>query len=106
LGQLAQALAEIEQNLVELGQDIKSLKSYVAELEEENLRLKKQISVVAETSLENLQKNAMKIRQEAWENMDKLYSEGSHICHVYFGEPLSDACLFCGAMLATRGHDE
>jgi regulator of replication initiation timing len=99
LGQFTQAISEIEDNLGRLLDEVKSLRQYVQYLEEENIKLKRQICAVSEADTERVQKNAAKIQKEAHENLERLYTEGFHVCHLYFGEQLDGPCLFCTAFL-------
>ncbi len=99
MGQFTQAISEIEDNLGRLLDEVKSLRQYVQYLEEENIKLKRQICAVSEADTERVQKNAAKIQKEAHENLERLYTEGFHVCHLYFGEQLDGPCLFCTAFL-------
>ncbi|NLI91710.1 MAG: DNA replication initiation control protein YabA [Peptococcaceae bacterium] len=99
MGQLHQAISEVEENLSRLLNEIRSLRQYVEYLEDENAKLKRQLCAVSEADTARVQKNAARIQKEAHENLEKLYSEGFHVCHIYFGEPLEGSCLFCNAFL-------
>jgi len=99
LGQLTQAITEVEENLAKLLNEVKSLRQYVEYLEEENIKLKRQLCAVSEADTARVQKNASRIQKEAHENLEKLYEQGFHVCHIYFGEPLEGSCLFCNAFL-------
>ncbi len=99
MGQLNQAITEVEENLGKLLNEVKSLKQYVEYLEEENIKLKRQLCAVSEADTARVQQNASKIQKEAHENLEKLYSQGFHVCHIYFGEPMEGSCIFCNAFL-------
>lgn len=99
MGQLFQAISEVEENLSRLLTEVRSLRQYVEYLEDENAKLKRQLCAVSEADTARVQKNAARIQKEAHENLEKLYSEGFHVCHIYFGEPLEGSCLFCNAFL-------
>jgi regulator of replication initiation timing len=99
LGQLYQAISEVEENLSRLLNEVKSLRQYIEYLEEENVKLKRQLCAVSEADTARVQKNAARIQKEAHVNLEKLYSEGFHVCHIYFGEPMEGSCLFCNAFL-------
>jgi regulator of replication initiation timing len=99
LGQLYQAISEVEENLSKLLNEVKSLRQYIEYLEEENVKLKRQLCAVSEADTARVQKNAARIQKEAHVNLEKLYSEGFHVCHIYFGEPMEGSCLFCNAFL-------
>ena len=99
LGQLSQAMTEVEENLGKLLEEISRLKHYIDVLEDENMRLKRQLCALSDAEAERVQHNADLIQEQARENLDKLYQEGFHVCHIYFGEPLEGTCLFCNAFL-------
>ncbi|UWG97671.1 initiation control protein YabA [Dehalobacter sp. DCM] len=99
MGQLYQAITEIEENLSSLLGEVKSLRQYIEYLEEENVKLKRQLCAVSEADTARVQKNGAKIQKEAQENLEKLYQEGFHVCHIYFGEPVEGSCIFCNAFL-------
>ncbi len=99
MGQLYQAITEVEENLSRLMIEVRSLRQYVEYLEDENVKLKRQLCAVSEADTARVQKNAARIQKEAHENLEKLYNEGFHVCHIYFGEPLEGSCLFCNAFL-------
>ncbi|MDR1960710.1 MAG: DNA replication initiation control protein YabA [Gracilibacteraceae bacterium] len=103
MGRLAQAFTEVEDHVAVLWQEIKSLKEYVVSLEDENTRLQRELSILSETDAALLRANSSQIRREAAENLEKLYQEGFHVCHLFFGEPMTEPCLFCAAFLR---HDE
>ena len=99
VGQFSQALTEIGDNLGELIEEIGKLKFYIESLEDENTRLKRQMCALSDREAERVQHNSDLIREQARENLDKLYQEGFHVCHIYFGEQLEESCLFCNAFL-------
>ena len=99
VGQLHQAITEVEENLSRLLNEVKSLRQYIEYLEEENTNLKRQLCAVSEADITRIQKNASKIQKEAHKNLEKLYEQGFHVCHIYFGEPMETNCLFCNAFL-------
>lgn len=99
MGQLYQAITEIEENLSRLLGEVKSLRQYIEYLEEENVKLKRQLCAVSEADTARVQTNGAKIQKEAQENLEKLYKEGFHVCHIYFGEPVEGSCIFCNAFL-------
>jgi regulator of replication initiation timing len=99
VGQLHQAITEVEENLSRLLNEVKSLRQYIEYLEDENINLKRQLCAVSEADINRIQKNASKIQKEAHENLEKLYEQGFHVCHIYFGEQMESNCLFCNAFL-------
>jgi regulator of replication initiation timing len=99
LGQFSQAMAEVEENLSKLLEEIRRLKHYIDSLEVENTNLKRQLCVLSGAQADRVQNNANKIQKVARENLDKMYQEGFHVCHIYFSEMLDGVCLFCSALL-------
>ena len=99
MGQFSQAMTEVEESLAGLLAEIGRLRHYIEGLEDENTRLKRQLCALSDAEAERVQHNANLIREHARENLDKLYMEGFHVCHIYFGEPLDGVCLFCSAFL-------
>ena len=78
MSQLTQALVEVEEKLISLLEEVRSLRPYIKSLEEENIRLKR----------------------ESYALPVRLYREGFHVCHLHFGQPLEvGACLFCAGFL-------
>ncbi|MCL1790940.1 MAG: DNA replication initiation control protein YabA [Peptococcaceae bacterium] len=99
MGQFSQAMTEVEENLAKLLEEIGRLRHYIVSLEDENTRLKRQLCAMSDAETTRVQNNTNLIREQARENLDKLYLEGFHVCHIYFGEPLEGVCLFCNAFL-------
>ncbi len=99
MSQLTQALTEVEEKLASLLEEVTRLKPYVKELEEENLRLKRERSM-PENETERVIANATRLEGVAHDNLLSLYKEGFHVCHLHFGQPLETGdCLFCMAFL-------
>ena len=69
-------------------------------LEEENERLRRQLSAVGNGDYQQIAANGQRIQQTALENLLKLYGEGFHICHLSFGQGRDGECLFCQGFLA------
>jgi regulator of replication initiation timing len=99
MGRLAQAFTEVEEHVAVLGQELKSLKEYAVFLEEENLRLKRELSVLSAADAELVRANSALIQRQATENLAKMYADSFHVCHLCFGEPREEPCLFCEAFL-------
>lgn len=108
---------ELEKQNIEVNQKLGQLKQMVGEVLEENTRLKienealvqqfeKQEDVEQDESgdTEFGEKNVRKrfdIRSNG--SLEKLYSEGFHICNDSFGKlRVSDECIFCSPLLKKR----
>jgi len=100
MSQLTQALTEVEERLNSLLEEVHRLKLYVQKLEDENVRLKRELCAIPEQETERVIANAERIQGVAHENLERLYKEGFHVCHLHFAQPLdSGDCLFCMGFL-------
>ncbi|MDR3289098.1 MAG: DNA replication initiation control protein YabA [Peptococcaceae bacterium] len=98
--QLIQAFIEVEEKIHSLLEEVQSLKPYVEALAEENIRLKHEVCSLPENVTEQVIANARHLQGIANENLEKLYQEGFHVCHLHFAQPLDDGdCLFCRGFL-------
>ncbi|MDD2233312.1 MAG: initiation control protein YabA [Desulfitobacteriaceae bacterium] len=98
--QLTQAFLEVEEKLISLLEEVRSLMPYVQSLEDENLRLKRESCALPEKETERVIANAARIEGVAHDNLVRLYKDGFHVCHLYFGQPMeAGACLFCAGFL-------
>jgi regulator of replication initiation timing len=98
--QLTQAFLEVEEKLISLLEEVRSLLPYIRSLEDENLRLKRESCALPEKETERVIANAARIEGVAHDNLVRLYKEGFHVCHLHFGQPMeAGACLFCAGFL-------
>ena len=96
---LTEKLARIEKNQKLLQEEILQAKQEAALLEEENQRLQRQLIQFGEIDVARLTENGQKIRQTPQGNLEKLYLEGFHICHLFFAQDRAGECLFCLGIL-------
>jgi regulator of replication initiation timing len=98
--QLTQAFLEVEEKLISLLEEVRSLLPHIQSLEDENLRLKRESCALPEKETERVIANAARIEGVAHDNLVRLYKEGFHVCHLHFGQPMeAGACLFCAGFL-------
>ncbi|MBQ1188467.1 MAG: DUF972 family protein [Peptococcaceae bacterium] len=87
---LSAQLAAMETTLQQLTFALKEMQTQVAKLEEENERLRQQITPVI---------NENKDTAGGQKALQQLYDEGYHVCATYFGREHDGGCLFCMEVL-------
>jgi regulator of replication initiation timing len=96
---LNEKLARIEKNIRALQEEIQQVKQETELLEEENRGLKRQLCQFGDGDYQQVNSNSIKIQQTARENLERLYLEDFHICHLFFGQERNGECLFCRGVL-------
>jgi regulator of replication initiation timing len=99
--QLFDQVSNMETRIAELYEQLGSLKSHLSDLIEENHRLSVENEHLRnfldvqteETPSEEKEKDALP--GEGVDNLARIYKEGFHICHVQFGTPRDENCIFC-----------
>jgi len=96
---LDEKLSRVEKSLRMFQEEIQQVKQEVRLLEDENQRLRRQLCQVADGDYQQVASNSARIQQTAQENLEKLYLEDFHICHLFFGQERKGECLFCRGFL-------
>ena len=96
---LYEKLAQIEKGQRLLQEEIQKARQEARYVEEENQRLRRQLSQVGDGDYRQVAANGERIRQTALDNLVKLHGEGFHICHLFFGRERKGECLFCRGVL-------
>ncbi len=90
---------EMELKLHALLAEVQELKNKAREMEEENIRLRKELAAVYREGLGEGTGSGAAGLQKGFLNLLGLYDHGFHICNIYFGRKRTGDCLFCMAFL-------
>ena len=96
---LSDRLARIEKNQRLIQDELQQIRQEAKLLEEDNQRLRRELCQVGDGDYQQVTENGLKIQQTARENLEKLYEENFHICHLFFGQERTGECLFCRGFL-------
>lgn len=97
---LTALLKQMETRLREVESDLQKIKKQTALLLEENNALRSALAHVCGQEEETEDKNKVADRSGgAFENLQRLYEQGFHICNVHFGHLRKEECLFCISLL-------
>ena len=90
---------EMEMKLHALLAEVQELKNKAREMEEENVRLRKELAAIYRAELGEETGGGATDLQKGFFNLLGLYDHGFHICNIYFGRKRAGDCLFCMAFL-------
>ncbi|MFX4262894.1 initiation control protein YabA [Pelotomaculum propionicicum] len=90
---------EMEMKLHALLAEVQELKNKAREMEEENIRLRKELAAIYRAGLLEGTGGGDAGLQRGFFNLLGLYDHEFHICNVYFGRKRTGDCLFCMAFL-------
>lgn len=103
---LSERLIDLEMNLAKTMTDFQELKNLVTKLEQENERLRGQLSPHNLVKTRSANPEAIvpiteeSLSNEGHDTLVKLYEEGYHVCHLNFGQEREGECLFCLGFLS------
>ncbi|MEG6617135.1 initiation control protein YabA [Peptococcaceae bacterium 1198_IL3148] len=97
VGPLPGRIARLEYMVKELLAELDDIKKIARSLEEENDKLRRQLTAVINQPPTNNKKELSSKPDEP--TLLRLYNEGFHICNVRFAQGREDECLFCLSLL-------
>lgn len=108
-------IIDLENRVKQLLGELEELKMRAFALEEENEKLRREVTEIYQGYLTENQtelpvdpeqakvertSNLPKRTGEGYDNLARLYNEGFHVCHMHFGQSRTEGdCLFCMGLL-------
>lgn len=91
---------DMETKLHALLAEVQELKNKAREMEEENVRLRKELAAIYRDGFTGgFGSGEPGMEHKGFFNLLGLYDHDFHICNVYFGRKRTGDCLFCMAFL-------